>query len=119
MAPSARLTLWRWWIPFNKKTTIKKQNIILGVRPDHINLVDEGIEGVVSVSELMGSSSHLHATINGKDIIAIIQNEGIYKNYVGMNLKFGFTGNVVHMFSIDNEYNLEYIEEYKPVVYKK
>ena len=102
-----------------KENNIPEQNIILGVRADHIKLVDEGIEGVVSVSELMGSSSHLHATINGKDIIAIIQNEGIYKNYVGMNLKFGFTGNVVHMFSIDNEYNLEYIEEYKPVVYKE
>mgnify|MGYP004635341815 FL=1 len=100
-----------------KANNVPEQDIILGVRPDHINIIDDdkpGVVGNVSVSELMGSSSHLHATIDSKDVIAIIQNEGIYKNYVGLDLKFGFTGNVVHMFSKENEFNLEYANEYKP-----
>ncbi|HHU23944.1 MAG: ATP-binding cassette domain-containing protein [Bacilli bacterium] len=98
---------------------VKGQRIILGVRPDHIAIKDEGIECKVRVSELMGASSHIHAEIIGNDytlskdassndIIAIIQNNGTYKNYVGSILKFGFNGNVVHMFSKETENNLEF-----------
>lgn len=97
---------------------VKAQKIILGVRPDHISIEEEGIECKVRVSELMGSSSHIHAEIIGdeynsskgiqNDIIAIIQNNGTYNNYVGKTLKFGFNGNVVHLFNIETEKNLEF-----------
>lgn len=102
-----------------RNNQVKEQRIILGVRPDHIAIRDEGIECKVRVSELMGASSHIHAEIVGNDyslnkdtfpndIIAIIQNNGTYKNYVGKTLKFGFNGNVVHMFSKETENNLEF-----------
>ena len=100
-----------------RNNKVEAQKIILGVRPDHISIADEGIECKVRVSELMGASSHIHAEIVDddysssnlqNDIIAIIQNNGSYKNYVGQTLKFGFNGNVVHLFNIDTEKNLEF-----------
>ncbi|MDD2492644.1 MAG: ATP-binding cassette domain-containing protein [Bacilli bacterium] len=98
---------------------VEAQKVTLGVRPDHISIAEEGIECKVHVSELMGASSHIHAEIiedkhrsskneGQKDIIAIIQNNGTYINYVGKILKFGFNGNVVHLFHKETEKNLEF-----------
>ena len=50
------------------------QKVVIGVRPEHITLDKvEGamIEGVVDVSEMMGSSVHLHVNVGGKDCIII------------------------------------------------
>ena len=99
--------------------SVKAQKITLGVRPDHISIEEEGLECKVHVSELMGASSHIHAEIIGdkynssknefqNDIIAIIQNNGTYINYIGKILKFGFNGNVVHLFNKETEKNLEF-----------
>ena len=91
-----------------KNNNVKEQDIIIGVRPDNLQITDEGVKGLVTVSELMGSSSHLHATVEGKDVIAVIPTEGVYKNYMNQELTFGFNGNVVHIFSKDTEKNLEF-----------
>ena len=91
-----------------KNNNVKEQDIIIGVRPDNLQIADEGVKGLVTVSELMGSSSHLHATVEGKDVIAVIPTEGVYKNYMNQELTFGFNGNVVHIFSKDTEKNLEF-----------
>ena len=94
-----------------RKNKVEPQDITLGVRPDHMVISNEGVKGLVTVSELMGTSSHLHATVNSKDVIVIVPTEGVYKNYVNQELCFGFNGNVVHMFSKENERNLEYALE--------
>ena len=91
-----------------KNNNVKEQDIIIGVRPDNLQITDEGVKGLVTVSELMGSSSHLHATVEGKDVIAVIPTECVYKNYMNQELTFGFNGNVVHIFSKDTEKNLEF-----------
>ncbi len=91
-----------------KNNNVKEQDIIIGVRPDNLQITDEGVKGLVTVSELMGSSSHLHATVEGKDVIAVIPTDGVYKNYMNQELTFGFNGNVVHIFSKDTEKNLEF-----------
>ena len=91
------------------KNDVKSQDIILGVRPDHIMLTDNAIKGKVDVSELMGSSSHLHINTLDKDIIVIVQNQG-EKNYfkTGDEVNLTFGGNVIHMFSKETEKNLEF-----------
>ncbi len=94
-----------------RNNEVKPQDITLGVRPDHIIISNEGVKGLVTVSELMGTSSHLHATVGNKDVIVIVPTEGVYKNYVNQELCFGFNGNVVHMFSKENEKNLEFALE--------
>ena len=86
---------------------VESQDIILGVRPDHNQIASKGIDGKVDVSELMGTSSHLHMSVLGKDTIAIVPNDGEYIDYKNKDVKVAFNGNVVHEFSKENEKNLE------------
>ena len=94
-----------------KKNNVPAQSITLGVRPDHMIVGKEGIDGSVDVSELMGPSVHLHMTVKGKDVIVIVPTLGGYVDYVGQNIKLGFDGNLVHVFSNYNDRNLEFIDE--------
>ena len=55
---------------------VEPQDITLGVRPEHIALLGEGQDmftGTVDVSEMMGSSVHLHLKSLGQDVIVIAQ----------------------------------------------
>ena len=93
------------------KNNVEPQAITVGVRPDHMIVGNEGIEGSVDVSELMGPSVHLHMTVKGKDAIVIVPTLGGYVDYVGQNIKLGFDGNLIHLFSNYNDRNLEFIDE--------
>ena len=87
---------------------VAQQDIVLGVRPDHILLTDKAIEGKVDVSELMGSNIHLHVSIEDKDIIVIVPTEGEDKSFSQEKVNITFSGNTLHMFSKDTGKNLEY-----------
>lgn len=91
-----------------KALGVKEQDVTLGVRPDHIELSDQGVSGRVEVSELMGSSYHLHINCAGKDVIAIVPTEGREIDYVGQNITMKFPGYGCHIFSKEDTHNLEY-----------
>ena len=97
-----------------KAKNVAPQNITLGIRPDHIVLSEGGesaIPATVDVTELMGSTIHMHVNISGKDAIVILptidlsteQKTGF--NY-GAKVNITFGGNVVHLFSKETEKNL-------------
>ena len=107
-------------LPADKQAALKAagaeaQEITLGIRPDHITLCEAGekaaIAATVDVTELMGSTIHMHVNVNGKDAIIILptidlsseQKNGF--NY-GAKINVTFGGNVVHMFSKETEKNL-------------
>ena len=50
---------------------VAEQEIVLGVRPEHI-VLEPGIPGKVDVSELMGSSVHLHVTSMDRDVVMVV-----------------------------------------------
>ncbi|MCR4871064.1 MAG: ABC transporter ATP-binding protein [Atopobiaceae bacterium] len=89
------------------------QKVVIGVRPEHITLDKvEGamIEGVVDVSEMMGSSVHLHVNVGGKDCIIIaprleLEGGGFAD---GSKVRFTFAPNAVHVFDPESEKNLEW-----------
>ena len=87
---------------------VDSMDITLGIRPDHLNLANEGFDGKVDVSELMGTSSHLHMSVAGKDAIVIVPNNGETSDYMGKDVKLTFSGNVAHVFAKDDGHNLEY-----------
>ena len=91
-----------------KQKGVKSQDIILGVRPDHMVLSDKGIKAKVDVSELMGSSVHLHVNALGRDVIAIVPTEGRKVELAGQEIHLTFSGNVANLFSKEDETNLEY-----------
>ena len=91
-----------------KAKGVKEQDITLGVRPDHMVLADKGIKAKVDVSELMGTSVHLHVTALGRDVIAIVPTEGRKVELAGQEIHLSFSGNVANLFSKEDEKNLEF-----------
>ncbi|MCF0230354.1 MAG: sn-glycerol-3-phosphate ABC transporter ATP-binding protein UgpC [Parasporobacterium sp.] len=89
---------------------VESQDVELGVRPEHLVLGNEGIKGTVDVSELMGSSTHLHINAAGKSVVAIAMNEsGVLNAYpVGSSVNMAFKGNNAHVFSKETGMNLEW-----------
>ena len=91
------------------KNNVQTQDVILGVRPEHTDLADKGVPAKVDVSEMMGSSVHLHVSAEGRDVIIIVPTIDMKGNFaIGDSLNFAFQGNVVHVFSKETEKNLEF-----------
>ena len=91
------------------KNNVQSQPVTLGVRPEHTDVSEEGVEAKVDVSEMMGSSVHLHITAEGRDVIIIVPTIDMKGSYnMGDTLHFSFGGNVAHVFSKENEKNLEF-----------
>ena len=80
--------------------------VVLGVRPEHIMLCDKGatsVKATVDVSEMMGSSIHLHVNANGKDVVLVIATVDLPEDHkfgyrYGEEVSFTFSENVVHIF---------------------
>ena len=91
---------------------VAEQDIVLGVRPEHITLESSGIEGTVDVSELMGSTVHLHVTSMGRDVVMVVSTMNMTGAEVaalahGNSVKYNFPGHVCHVFSKETGLNLE------------
>ena len=91
------------------------QNVTLGIRPDHIVLCGDGAPGAipaqVDVTELMGSTIHMHVTIQGRDAIVILPTIDLSREQrtsftFGAQIHVTFGGNLVHLFSRETEKNL-------------
>ena len=91
---------------------VAEQDIVLGVRPEHIELTAGGIEGKVDVSEMMGSTVHLHVTSMGRDVVLVVSTMNMTGAEVaalssGSTVHFSFPGHVCHVFSKETGINLE------------
>ena len=91
---------------------VAEQDIVLGVRPEHIELAKDGIDAKVDVSEMMGSSVHLHVTAMGRDVVLVVSTMNmtgaeVAALSVGAPVKFNFAGHVCHVFNKETGINLE------------
>ena len=95
-----------------QKNDVEPQKIVLGIRPEHISLGQTGIDAKVDVSEMMGSSVHLHVTALGQDVVLVVSTMNMTGAEVdalssGSAVKFSFGGNVCHLFGKESGNNLE------------
>ena len=91
------------------KNNVQSQPVTLGVRPEHTNISNTGVPAKVDVSEMMGSSVHLHVDADGRDVIIIVPTLDMESNYsYGDLVHFTFAGNVAHVFSKETDKNLEF-----------
>ncbi len=91
---------------------VAEQEIIVGVRPEHLALGEDGIAAKVDVAEMMGSSVHLHVTAMGRDVVLVISTmnmtgEELRALSTGSVVKFNFAGHVCHVFNKETGINLE------------
>ena len=90
------------------------QKVKLGIRPEHLSLTKEGpvtIPARVDVSEMMGSSIHLHANANGKDVVLVLQSADLPASHrtgftYGSDICFTFDTNLMHLFNAETGENL-------------
>ena len=93
------------------KNNVAEQEIKLGVRPEHI-VLEKGLTGKVDVSELMGSSVHLHVSSMGRDVVMVVSTMNMTGAEVaaltnGAAVEFNFPGHVCHVFNKETGINLE------------
>ena len=91
---------------------VAEQDVVLGVRPEHIALDNTGIDAKVDVSEMMGSTVHLHVTALGQDVVLVVSTMNMTGAEVsaltgGAAVNFAFAGHVCHVFSKQTKVNLE------------
>ncbi len=91
---------------------VAEQDVVLGVRPEHITLEKSGFTGKVDVSEMMGSSVHLHVTSMGRDVVMVVSTMNMTGAEVaalanGSTVNFTFPGHVCHVFNKETGINLE------------
>ena len=93
------------------KNDVQPMDIKLGVRPEHI-VLDAGLNGTVDVSEMMGSSVHLHVNALGQDVVMVVSTMNMTGAEVaalsnGSPVNFTFPGHVCHVFNPETGINLE------------
>ena len=93
---------------------IESRPIILGIRPEHIQLASgkDGVPVTIQVNEMMGSEYHLHVTTEqGEKLIVRIPTLSLTDeeraNMVnGTQIKVAFSGKAMHFFDPESEKNL-------------
>lgn len=98
-----------------EKNHVQPGPITLGVRPEHISLNGEPqqmLHGTVDVTEMMGSSVHVHASACGRDTIIIVPTTELAAEQrallnIGAPVSFTFSGALAHVFDRETGNNLE------------
>ena len=92
---------------------VQPQPIILGIRPEHIVLAEDGYSGIVEVTEMMGSNTHLHVRFGEDTAIMLIPDadEQQQKFRRGDQIRFTFSSDRMHLFSKETEQNLELLDQ--------
>jgi multiple sugar transport system ATP-binding protein len=90
-------------------------DLVVGVRPEHIGLYDstavDGVEAVIDVSELMGSEIIVHASVGEEECVikaATTDLSGDFRSglVAGQKIRLGFSGAFLHIFDKGTEKNL-------------
>ena len=100
-----------------RQQNVGSREILLGVRPEHINLAEAGedtINGTILVNEMMGSELHLHVRVddNSKMIVRTptvnLTHEESTQLRKNQPVHLSFPGKVMYFFDPETEKNLLY-----------
>ena len=104
---------------------VESQDVVLGVRPEHMYLTHDtnAVQALVDVLEMMGSAVHIHVAACGRDVIIIVpvsEDEEEARRAVpqmGTPVRFTFHGSAAHVFDKESGVNLEQLmaEKKEPV----
>ena len=101
---------------------VGERKVTVGIRPEHIAFAaapgTDTVSSKVDVSEMMGSEMHLHMTVSGHDVIAVIPTAGLSLDDVraGGTAHFTFDPELMHLFDPKTEENLFPVENSKAKV---
>ena len=107
---------------------VQSQDIVLGVRPEHITLSNSknpcAVPCQIRVKEMMGSELHLHVTTStGESIVIRVPTVDIAPHQLaalnpGVRVYVTFRSKVMHFFNAETEHNLliDPVDYSKPIV---
>ena len=89
-----------------------EKQVTVGIRPVHITLSDNGVAANVDVCEMMGSECHLHANVEGKDVIIVVPSTDIDVDKFmtaadeAIPVYFDYAPELIHVFDQETGLNL-------------
>ncbi len=91
----------------------EEQEVIIGVRPEHLQLGDVGIPAELGIHEMMGSSVHVHLSVQDRDAVAVVSGMDDTGHFLrelpdSGQVCLAFHGNAVHLFDPATQQNLEF-----------
>lgn len=104
----------RMFIPTDKQAALSgyiDKPVCFGIRPEHIGLASDSdsintVEGVLTVVENMGNEKYLYFTVNGKELIARVNDQTITTAHIGTTMRFNLNTAFCHIFDFYSEENL-------------
>ena len=86
---------------------VRSRDVTLGIRPEHTDLKDSGVAAKVDVSEMMGSSVHLHLNVHGRDAVVIVPTLGLDAiPGLGHVVSLAINEESIHLFDKETEKSL-------------
>lgn len=84
------------------------QQVIVGIRPVDIELVNNGIKGIISVMEMMGAEVHLHIDIGNQEIVSVVPLNGLDITHLkpGEEVDITFMPENIHIFNRETKNNI-------------
>jgi multiple sugar transport system ATP-binding protein len=116
-ALGVRVTLNEEFQDLLRRGSVSQQQIVLGVRPEHLELVLDGsdkdaVSAQILLSEMLGSEMFLHVTVNEKDLVIKIHSPRELDQIITetgrrvSEVKFRFMQGHMHLFHKDTGENL-------------
>lgn len=98
-------------IPQEKGTLLKEKGyvdktVIVGIRPEHISLCENGINSTVEITEMLGSETCLHLKAGNSPLIAKVSPD--LKIKTGDKTKVSININKIHLFDEESEKSIFY-----------
>ncbi len=100
-----------------KENGVTPRDVIFGVRPEHMTVskeeAPENLKATIDVSELMGSTIHLHTNAYGKDFIVVLQTADLTQSMrdefnFGYEIKLKANNDMIYVFDKETEKSLYY-----------
>ena len=89
-------------------------DIVAGIRPDHVVLGENGLTGRIEVTEMMGSSLHIHTDCQGDEVVVIASTVGMdpaLLNGTAKTLNFSFPADLLQLFDKATGNNLVWFDD--------
>ncbi|MBQ9165463.1 MAG: ABC transporter ATP-binding protein, partial [Oscillospiraceae bacterium] len=89
-------------------------DIVAGIRPEHVTMGEGGLTATVEVSEMMGSSLHLHTDCKGDEVVLVVPTVGLDQGLIdGTTTEIGFTfpATLLQLFDKKTGNNLVWYDE--------
>jgi multiple sugar transport system ATP-binding protein len=86
--------------------------IIAGIRPQHLRIGEGTLQGVVEVSEMLGSEVDLHVNCGGDDVVMVLQTADLEQDVsIGATVTFTTQPRLIQLFEKESGNNLIWYDE--------